>query len=285
MMTGVDSLPEPVAAEDSTSARSKPKDASLLLSPAAASSSAPEHAAPTSGTQSLELAARPPQRHKRGWCDRISWPVSCLVLIGCLEVGYLFEATLFESRRPSDLETLQLPLPSNDTELTFFAYGSCSNQVLDLRFWKTILPLSPQLFYFNGDVIYGDCHGSLTPGAETCPQLEEAWQALFANSNFAEAARAVPMTGMLDDHDYGENDAGLSNKYKYYSKAEFLRRFGVPAGDPRWHRPGLYTSSVHGPAGRRVQLIHLDTRYSRSALRHSGCRAPQICHTRERYLP
>lgn len=187
----------------------------------------------------------------------------------------------------SRLETLPLPLPSNATELTFLAHGSCSNQQLDLGFWRTIVPLAPQLFYFNGDIVYGNCAGDLSAGRQTCPQLEAAWAALFNSPAFAAAARAVPMAGMLDDHDYGANDAGRSNPYKYYAKALFLRRFGVPAGDPRWHRPGLYTASTHGPAGRRVQLVQLDTRYSRSALRFSGCRraAGEDCHGRERYVP
>ena len=39
-----------------------------------------------------------------------------------------------------------------------------------------------------------------------------------------------------------------------------------PKGSPRLTRPGVYDAHVFGPAGRRVQVILLDTRYFRSLL-------------------
>ena len=49
------------------------------------------------------------------------------------------------------------------------------------------------------------------------------------------------------------------------SKAEFLRRFATDARDERYAREGLYQARTFGPAGRRVQLVLLDTRYSHGA--------------------
>ncbi len=43
--------------------------------------------------------------------------------------------------------------------------------------------------------------------------------------------------------------------------------FEVPADDIRRQREGVYWSQVFGPAGKRVQVILLDTRYFRSPLK------------------
>jgi len=46
-----------------------------------------------------------------------------------------------------------------------------------------------------------------------------------------------------------------------------LEFFNEPKDSPRWKRPGVYESYLFGPAGKRTQIILLDTRYFRSALK------------------
>ena len=51
------------------------------------------------------------------------------------------------------------------------------------------------------------------------------------------------------------------------SQQVFLDFFRDPPDSERRRRPGVYTSQVFGPAGKRVQIILLDTRYFRSPLK------------------
>lgn len=187
------------------------------------------------------------------------------------------------SRRPDaqwyGTAPLSLELPSSAQELSFFAHGSCADQRKPQRFWSTLLRTAPQLFLFNGDLVYGDC-----TNVSSCPALPAAWRALFHNPHFRAAAERLPMTGILDDHDYGANDchAGLEkfDSWKSFAKHLFLERFGVRTDDERRLRGGLYTAMSFGPLGRRTQIILLDTRWFRSPFLRSPC---QGCPGRERY--
>ena len=88
------------------------------------------------------------------------------------------------------------------------------------------LPQPPQLVIFNGDIVYGDCE-NLTH----CSELPLAWRNLSQQSAWQEASAALPMIGLLDDHDYGANDchAGLAkfDVWKHFAKNIFLERFGA----------------------------------------------------------
>ena len=80
------------------------------------------------------------------------------------------------------------------------------------------------------------------------------------------------MLATWDDHD-GKDDAGVEWALKGVAQEAFLDFFGVPEASPRRAREGVYHSSLHGPSGRRLQVILLDTRTHRTALtRNSGDR-------------
>jgi alkaline phosphatase D len=85
-----------------------------------------------------------------------------------------------------------------------------------------------------------------------------------------------------DDHDYGLNDGGADFAQKQASKQAFVDFWHLPADDPRRRRDGLYHAVTLGPTGQRVQVILLDGRWFRSALKVTDQRnAPG----KERYLP
>ena len=179
---------------------------------------------------------------------------------------------------------LDVSLPDSDMALTFFAHGSCADQRKQQRFWRTLLNTRPQLFVFNGDIVYGDC-----ANASSCEELPTAWRDLFNNDNFGVARAEVPLTGVLDDHDYGQNDCHALNPHKGFGKEIFLERFGVPSTDARHSRPGLYTAHTFGPIGRRTQIILTDSRWFRSRFVPSTCAhahwpLPAYCLGQERYL-
>ena len=143
--------------------------------------------------------------------------------------------------------SIQTPPLANSTELTLVAHGSCSDQFKAQRFWRVVLAAAPQLWVYNGDIVYGDCRSA------ACHELRDAWSDLLADADFRTAAARLPMEGILDDHDYGLNDCTASNPYKGFAKNLFLSHFRVPSTDPRWNRPGLYTARTFGVAPRRVQ--------------------------------
>jgi alkaline phosphatase D len=92
----------------------------------------------------------------------------------------------------------------------------------------------------------------------------------------------VPTLAVWDDHDFGKNDGGGDFPQKALAQAMFNSFWNIPSTDPLRSRPGLYRSVTIGPAGQRVQIIMLDTRYFRDPLRPTDQRdAPG----RERYIP
>lgn len=155
--------------------------------------------------------------------------------------------------------------------------GSCLRQDLPQPIFDAILDDDFELFVFLGDNVYGDVE------SEDLRELRDAYAMQAEADGFSRLRQSgVPLTATWDDHDYGLNDAGAD----FFGREEAQRIFedfwDVPADSERASRPGVYDAVTYGPPGRRVQLILLDTRYFRSALRPTDERgAPG----KERYLP
>jgi alkaline phosphatase D len=168
---------------------------------------------------------------------------------------------------------------ADNTVIERFAFGSCfKSQRDDDRAWHALRAWRPQLFVFAGDTVYPDEDDTQA----SLPRLRAAYDALRRNEAFAGLRADAEVLPVWDDHDYGRNDGGADFPFRKESEALFLERWGIGDDDERARRPGVYFSRVYGPAGRRLQLIVLDTRYFRSPLRPSTERgAPG----RERYEP
>ena len=152
------------------------------------------------------------------------------------------------------------------------------------RFWRTLLNTRPQLFVFNGDIVYGDC-----ANASSCEELPTAWRDLFNNDNFGVARAEVPLTGVLDDHDYGQNDCHALNPHKGLARRSSSSALAC-LQPTRATRPGLYTAHTFGPIGRRTQIILTDSRWFRSRFVPSTCAhahwpLPAYCLGQERTSP
>lgn len=153
------------------------------------------------------------------------------------------------------------PSLAANTVITRFAVGSCDRQDASQAFWPAIAARQPQVFLMIGDNVYGD------PGWDGAPDLgsfRAAYAKLAASPEFAVFRSKVPMLEVWDDHDFGPNDGGGTFAYKLFSEQIFETFWDAPR-DARSHA-GVYHSSIHGPAGRRVQFIMLDTRFFRSDL-------------------
>ncbi len=154
--------------------------------------------------------------------------------------------------------------------------GSCIHQDLAQAIWQPVLMDHPDLFVFGGDTVYA------SEQPFSLERLNAAYAKQEVQAGFAQLRARVAHMAIWDDNDYGLNDGGAAFAHKQASKDAFLRFWRVADEDPRRQREGLYHSELFGSAGRRVQVILLDTRWFRSPWKVTDQRdAPG----RERYLP
>jgi alkaline phosphatase D len=175
--------------------------------------------------------------------------------VGLLLTAGLFTAADLLAQAPPQPAK---PFPAQDVALTRIAFGSCCKQDRPQPIWESIVACEPELFLFIGDNIYGD--------TRDMSLLRKKWGILGSNPGYQKLWTTCPVYAVWDDHDYGENDAGVEFPHKDESQQIFLDFFAEPADSHRRARAGLYDARIVGPPGRRVQLILLDTRYFRSLL-------------------
>jgi alkaline phosphatase D len=164
----------------------------------------------------------------------------------------------------------QEPPVASKEPLRRIAFGSCARQDKPQPIWDVIAAARPDVFLFLGDNIYGDTNDMTV--------LKSKYDQLAAIPSFAKFRKQFPILATWDDHDYGQNDAGVEYPQKRESQALFLDFFGVPSDSPRRQQEGVYSSALYGPEGQRTQVILLDTRYFRSPLK-------PMPGQRSRYVP
>lgn len=158
------------------------------------------------------------------------------------------------------------PFLHPETALTRIAFGSCNDQDRPQPLWRHILAAEPQLWIWTGDNIYGDSHDMSVMAAK--------YAQLQRQPDYARLAQRVPIIGVWDDHDYGLNDGGREFAQRAASQQLALDFLGEPPDGPRRAREGLYAAYSYGPAGRRVKVVLLDTRYFRDPLPPRGQTSP-----------
>ncbi len=141
------------------------------------------------------------------------------------------------------------------------AFGSCLKQTRPQPIWKSVRASKPDVFVLLGDNIYGD--------TRDMEKLKGKWDTFSAFPGFKKLREDCRLLAIWDDHDYGENDAGLEFPQKVESQQLFLDFLGEPKSSQRRNTPGIYDSVTIGPKGKRVQFILLDTRYFRTALKRA----------------
>ena len=138
-------------------------------------------------------------------------------------------------------------------------FGSCLKiEYSTEQLWDSIRSSRPNLFIFAGDNVYAD---SSDPAV-----LQKYYDKLENEAGFRRLRSMVPLLAVYDDHDYGTNDGGNDNPIRDEAARACLDFFRVPLSDPRRKHKGLYGSYTYGPAGSRLQVILLDTRYFRDPL-------------------
>ncbi len=137
-------------------------------------------------------------------------------------------------------------------------FGSCIKQDRSMPILERIIEERPDLFIFLGDNIYAD--------TEDMELMRSKYAKLQADPGFARLRTTCPIMATWDDHDFGVNDGGADYPRRVESQQIFVDFWNDPPDSPRRQRPGVYDAAVWGPAGQRVQVILLDTRYFRSPL-------------------
>ncbi len=162
------------------------------------------------------------------------------------------------------------------------AFGSCLKESRPQPIWESVIATNPNVFVLLGDNIYGD--------TRDMAKLKAKWHVFEEKPGFRKLRGNCRILGIWDDHDYGENDAGIEYPKKIESQQIFLDFLGEPKDSIRRKTPGTYDAVTIGPKGKRVQFILLDTRYFRTALKRAQnekkAKVPmdRMNRTRQRYL-
>jgi alkaline phosphatase D len=156
------------------------------------------------------------------------------------------------------------------------AVASCCDQTKPQPIWDAVRAEAPEHMVFAGDNVYA----SKQPFDIT--ELRAAYAMQARVDSFRQLRERIPHSAIWDDHDYGLNDGGADFAHRQASKDAFLEFWAVPAADERRSREGLHHAQWLQQGARRVQLIVLDTRWWRSALKPTDQRGAR---GKERYLP
>jgi len=182
------------------------------------------------------------------------------LIAGCLALVAL--ATASCTRLPSAPSPIVHRKPAPDVLVSRIALGSCLQQRRPAPALVAMAALRPDVVLLLGDNVYAD--------TDDPRRMREAYAELAANPDYRQLVAAAPILAVWDDHDYGANDAGAEWAMKHAAKRILLDFFDESPDSPRWQRDGIYDARILGPAGRRVQIVLLDTRWFRSPLRREG---------------
>ncbi len=138
------------------------------------------------------------------------------------------------------------------------AFGSCNREDAPQPLWNEILKNKPDVFLWGGDNVYAD--------TEVPEVLVDAYAVQNSNEGYQKLLNSVPVYGVWDDHDYGQNDGGKDYDIKEESQQYFLDFMGFAKNDPRRYREGIYNSEMLETPKGSIKVIMLDTRYFRDNL-------------------
>lgn len=161
--------------------------------------------------------------------------------------------------------TLLLTSPAGTAEIKAYKilFGSCLHQDKVQPIWQAMHKEQADLLVLLGDNVYGD--------TEDMQLLTDKYAKQWQKTGMKKMLASMPLVGIWDDHDYGENDAGLEYPQKEASRQIMLDYFNEPKDSPRRTRKdGIYTSYMFGEPDMRIQLILPDLRWNRTKLNSVG---------------
>lgn len=163
-----------------------------------------------------------------------------------------------EKRKQSEAD---LPFRGLDTSsrISKIAFGSGVDQDQPQLLWANILKHDPDLFILAGDAVY-------TAKPEQKP-ISTQYKKLNRDPNYRLMREKIPFMATWNDEDYSQPDGGANNPDKEIARTEFFKywtyaRTSIPAD-----QKAIYHSKTFGSTKQTVQVIMLDTRWDRSALK------------------
>lgn len=170
------------------------------------------------------------------------------------------------------------PLPTG--AISKIVIGSCLNEE-----WNRNQVVLEKMAAERADlaILMGDnVYGSSTGDDPLLSDLRSAYWQQARRREFNALVSSTPTLAVWDDHDFGKNDAGGEDfPQRALAQQMFDAFWRIGPEDPRAHDGGVYGSWILGEAGRRVQIILLDTRYWRSPLKPTDQRDAK---GKERYM-
>lgn len=144
---------------------------------------------------------------------------------------------------------------NNERVINRIAFGSCIDTNMHPML-DTFVKQDFDLALMIGDNIYADTTNMTV--------MRRKYDALKASPFWQALRKKAPVLATWDDHDFGANDAGGNYPMKRESQELFCDFMDEPKSSPLRQQEGIYHARIFGPAGKRVQILMLDTRYFRS---------------------
>lgn len=149
---------------------------------------------------------------------------------------------------------------STDVFAYKYGLGSCLDQRMKQDIWPSIKKENIDGFIFLGDNVYGD-----TPNGKLS-KMKAAYK--IQQTKLPEwLMNEKEILAIWDDHDFGINDGGGDYPFKQEAQKLFLEFWKISDLDPRSNREGIYFKQIKQIEDIEVEIIGLDTRYFRSALK------------------
>lgn len=145
--------------------------------------------------------------------------------------------------------------------LNKICFGSCGSHLSEQALLSVAANQNPDLYVFLGDNIYGD--------TENMDVMQEKYELLCSKKDFIALKKKAPFLATWDDHDFGVNDGGKEYPKKAESKQVFMEFWEETNNTERMAHEGIYDAKIIGEGDKRVQIILLDCRTFRTALKES----------------
>jgi alkaline phosphatase D len=175
-------------------------------------------------------------------------------------------------------------LPTADTQIQSLLIASCLNEESrgPIPVLKQMSQTPADMVLMVGDNVYGDIdRGRYVKADSALSELQRSFAELASRDDFTALRGTHPMMVAWDDHDYGRNNAG--GEFPYKARAEQLHETFWSLGDEAaGQHAGTYYNRIFGPAGDRVQVIVLDTRYFRLPRRRGAAAVARFVMCRAR---
>lgn len=141
---------------------------------------------------------------------------------------------------------------------TKIAFGSCHGHLYQSNYeiFSSISKYDPDIYIWLGDAVYADLESWPNPMSEKyLPGWKDQYKTLKSNEHYQKLRNSTRITGIWDDHDFGENDSSGDFALKKESQAMFMEFI------EEWvDHPGIYRTVI---VDEFVRVLMLDVRYFR----------------------